>query len=87
MLYTEEQSLHCFKITQAKQEEEEAKQLAVELGINDEETELKAMIMKRQENRHKEMDSFFDHLASKYGAPSKKMKSSDNKKRKSKIKK
>ena len=69
---------------QARNEEEEAKRAASEIGLNSEGDALKMMIQKRQKDREQEMDSFFDHLASKYGNPNKKVKNSSKKESKMK---
>jgi hypothetical protein len=39
----------------------------VEIGLDDSENSLANMIMQRQAKREAEADSFFDHLAAKYG--------------------
>ena len=39
----------------------------VEIGLDDSENALANMIMQRQAKREAEADSFFDHLAAKYG--------------------
>lgn len=57
------------------------------MGLGKDEDQLKTMIEKRQVNRQKEMESFFDHLASKYANSSKKVKLSSGKKVKSRTKK
>jgi len=54
----------------AKEEAKEAEAAAAELGLNDENS-LENLIMKRQANRGREMDSFLDGLAEKYGKPKK----------------
>ena len=60
----------------------------VEIGLDDSENSLANMIMQRQAKREAEADSFFDHLAAKYGgggstkkgSPSKKTKKGSKKK-------
>jgi len=60
----------------AESEAAEAKEHARELGLNgSDEDSLSKMIMQRQANRAAEADSFFDHLAQKYGGSSKPKKS------------
>ena len=39
----------------------------VKIGLDDSENSLANMIMQRQAKREAEADSFFDHLAAKYG--------------------
>ena len=39
----------------------------MEIGLDDSENALANMIMQRQAKREAEADSFFDHLAAKYG--------------------
>jgi DnaJ family protein C protein 9 len=55
----------------ADKEAAEAEKLAKELGVKDEDS-LVSMIMKRQEKRGREAESFLDGLAEKYGSKSKK---------------
>jgi len=69
-------------------EAKEADEYAKELGLDDSENSLANMIMQRQAKREAEADSFFDHLAAKYGgggstkkgSPSKKTKKGSKKK-------
>ena len=49
------------------------------MALSNDENELKLMILKRQKDRQNEMDSFFDHLASKYGKPEKSPKKPNSK--------
>ena len=63
------------RAAEAKEAEEHAK----DLGLDGSMDSLSQMIMKRQQNRAAEADSFFDHLAAKYGK-----KESSGKKKKSK---
>lgn len=48
-------------------EAKEAEEYAKEIGLDDSENSLANMIMQRQAKREAEADSFFDHLAAKYG--------------------
>ena len=48
-------------------EAKEAEEHAKEIGLGKGEDDLAKMIQQRQANRAKEADSFFDHLAAKYG--------------------
>lgn len=58
-------------IFQAEKEAKESEELAKELGINADDG-LKNLILARNASREKEMDSFFDNLATKYAQPKKK---------------
>ena len=71
---------------QAQSEAVEASQAAKEIGLDAGEDKLKAMILKRQENRGRAMNSFFDQLEAKYSKPSKKAKTSSERKKKEKKK-
>jgi DnaJ family protein C protein 9 len=63
----------------ANKEAAEAEELAKELGMKDQGS-LVNMIMKRQEKRGREAESFLDGLAEKYGSKSKKSKGKGGKK-------
>ena len=58
-------------VSKAKEEAAEAEKAKKELGL-DGDSSLRSMIMKKQEAREKEMDSFFAHLEAKYAEPEKK---------------
>lgn len=51
---------------QAAREAEEAEEMKKQLGLGDTEDSLKALILKRGQQRAEEMDSFLDGLAAKY---------------------
>ena len=68
-------------IFQAKKEEAEATELAKELGLGDEDKDLKNMILARREDRAKAADNFFANLEEKY-AKKAKPKSGGKRKRK-----
>ena len=57
---------------QAAKEAKEAEAHRKDLGLGDGADDLKAMILAREQNRAKQMDSFLDSLAEKYSKPSKK---------------
>lgn len=66
----------------AKREEEakEAEEYAKEIGLGSSDESLANMIMQRQQRRQADADSFFDHLASKYGKKETKAKKKTSKK-------
>ena len=49
-------------------EAQEAEEYAKEIGLDGSENSLTKMIMQRQQKREAEADSFFEHLAAKYGS-------------------
>ena len=49
-------------------EAKEAEEYAKEIGLDNSQNSLANMIMQRQAKREAEADSFFDHLAAKYGS-------------------
>uniref|UniRef100_A0A803KBR9 DnaJ heat shock protein family (Hsp40) member C9 n=1 Tax=Xenopus tropicalis TaxID=8364 RepID=A0A803KBR9_XENTR len=56
----------------AHEEAKEAEEIKKEMGLGDDSDDLKALIQRRQNDRKKEMDSFFDQLEAKYCNTSKK---------------
>ena len=66
---------------QAAKEAKEAEDAAKELGLGNEEDDLKAMILQRQKNRAAEMDDFFSNLEAKYCKPKKQTKSKSGQKK------
>ncbi|XP_071453236.1 dnaJ homolog subfamily C member 9-like [Hetaerina americana] len=54
-----------------EKEAEEAEQMKEELGLGDKESDLFALIRKKQTGREQEMNSFYDSLAEKYGGKNK----------------
>ncbi|XP_046398157.1 dnaJ homolog subfamily C member 9-like [Ischnura elegans] len=54
-----------------EKEAEEAEEMKEELGLGDKESDLFALIRKKQTNREQEMNSFYDSLAEKYGGKNK----------------
>jgi DnaJ family protein C protein 9 len=60
-------------------EAKEAEEYAKELGMDKSEDSLSKMIMQRQQRREQESESFFDHLAAKYGKKEPKSKSAKKK--------
>lgn len=70
------------KKRKAKRDEEakEAEEYAKEIGLGNSDESLANMIMQRQQKREAEAESFFDHLASKYGKKESKSKKKSSKK-------
>ncbi|XP_068113737.1 dnaJ homolog subfamily C member 9 [Hyperolius riggenbachi] len=56
----------------AHEEAKEAEEMKKELGLGDEDADLKALIQKRQKDREQELDGFMAKLEEKYGNKSKK---------------
>ncbi len=71
------------EFVQAAAEAKEADEAAKEMGLTEgSEDQLKSMLMKRNQDRAKEMNSFFDELEAKYSKPKKQGKKEVSKKKK-----
>jgi len=80
--FTQETKENKVKRKKKRQSEaKEAEEYAKEIGLDGSESSLSKMIMQRQQKREAEADSFFEHLAAKYGGGSSKKKSKAGKKK------
>lgn len=57
-----------YSTQQAAREAEEAEEMKKQLGLGDTEDSLKALILRRGQQRAEEMNSFLDGLAAKYAS-------------------